>query len=79
MANETVFNPRHLGMTGKGLLPVRRKGKRENKKIKYKKKKMYSHPLSDWMAGPQYLGMAEKGYCQYIGTIKKYKKNPQTL
>jgi len=38
MAYETVFNPRHLGMTGKGLLPVRRKGKRENKKIKYKKK-----------------------------------------
>jgi len=34
MANETVFNPRHLGMTGKGLLPVRRKGKRENIKNK---------------------------------------------
>jgi hypothetical protein len=45
MAYETVFNPRHLGMTGKGLLPVRRKGKRENKKIKYKKKNVLPSPF----------------------------------
>ena len=60
MAYETVFNPRHLGMTGKGLLPVRRKGKREKKK-KLKRKKMSSYPLSDWMAGPNTLEWQIKG------------------
>ena len=60
-------------MTGKGLLPVRRKRETKRKKCK---KKVYSHPLSDWMAGPQYLGMAEKGYCQCLGARRMCISGP---